>query len=80
MIYAIAEALRIVEEEGMPAREARHRAAAAELIAKLAPLGFTPLVDAAVRLPTLRTLRLPGRIIAWARQRCDAGCSTVSAQ
>jgi alanine-glyoxylate transaminase/serine-glyoxylate transaminase/serine-pyruvate transaminase len=64
MIYAIAEALRIVEEEGMPAREARHRAAATALIEALAPLGFTPLVDAAVRLPSLTTLRLPERIIA----------------
>ena len=64
MIYAIAEALRIVEEEGMPAREARHRAVAAALIAQLAPHGFTPLVDVAVRLPTLTTLRLPERIIA----------------
>jgi alanine-glyoxylate transaminase/serine-glyoxylate transaminase/serine-pyruvate transaminase len=64
MIYAIAEALRIVAEEGMPAREARHRAAAAALIEALAPLGFTPLVDAAVRLPTLTTLRLPERVLA----------------
>jgi alanine-glyoxylate transaminase/serine-glyoxylate transaminase/serine-pyruvate transaminase len=64
MIYAIAEALRVVEEEGMPAREARHRAAAAALVSQLAPLGFTPLVDASVRLPTLTTLRLPERVIA----------------
>jgi alanine-glyoxylate transaminase/serine-glyoxylate transaminase/serine-pyruvate transaminase len=64
MIYAIAEALRVVEEEGMPSREVRHRAAAAALIEQLAPLGFTPLVDAAVRLPSLTTLRLPERIIA----------------
>jgi alanine-glyoxylate transaminase/serine-glyoxylate transaminase/serine-pyruvate transaminase len=64
MIYALAEALRIVEEEGMPAREARHRAAAAALVEQLAPLGFTPLVAPDVRLPTLTTLRLPERVIA----------------
>jgi len=45
--YALAEALRVVEEEGMPAREHRHRAAAAALIERLAPLGFIPLVCAA---------------------------------
>lgn len=64
MIYAIAEALRVVEEEGMPAREARHRAAAQALIAQLAPLGFAPLVAEDVRLPSLTTLRLPERIVA----------------
>jgi alanine-glyoxylate transaminase/serine-glyoxylate transaminase/serine-pyruvate transaminase len=64
MVYAIAEALRAVEEEGMPAREARHRAAAAELLRALAPLGFEPLVAPAERLPTLTTLRLPERVLA----------------
>jgi alanine-glyoxylate transaminase/serine-glyoxylate transaminase/serine-pyruvate transaminase len=64
MIYAIAEALRVVEEEGMPARAARHRAAANALIAQLAPLGFTPLVAEEQRLPSLTTLRLPERVIA----------------
>jgi alanine-glyoxylate transaminase/serine-glyoxylate transaminase/serine-pyruvate transaminase len=64
MIYALAEALRVVEEEGMPARELRHRAAAAALIERLAPLGFTPLVAEPVRLPTLTTLRLPERVRA----------------
>jgi alanine-glyoxylate transaminase/serine-glyoxylate transaminase/serine-pyruvate transaminase len=48
----------------MPAREARHRAAAAALIEALAPLGFTPLVAEELRLPSLTTLRLPERIIA----------------
>jgi alanine-glyoxylate transaminase/serine-glyoxylate transaminase/serine-pyruvate transaminase len=64
MIYAIAEALRIVEEEGMDARAVRHRAAAKSLIEQLAPLGFTPLVAEDVRLPCLTTLRLPERIVA----------------
>jgi alanine-glyoxylate transaminase/serine-glyoxylate transaminase/serine-pyruvate transaminase len=59
MVYALAEALRVVEEEGMPARERRHRAAAAALIERLAPFGFAPLVAPEVRLPTLTTLRLP---------------------
>ena len=59
MVYALAEALRIVEEEGMPARERRHRAAAAALCERLAPFGLVPRVAEAVRLPTLTTLRLP---------------------
>jgi alanine-glyoxylate transaminase/serine-glyoxylate transaminase/serine-pyruvate transaminase len=59
MVYGLAEALRVVEEEGMTAREARHRAAAAALVERLAPLGFAPLVAPEVRLPTLTTLRLP---------------------
>ena len=62
-VYALAEGLRIVAEEGMPAREARHRAAAAALLERLGPLGFAPLVDEAVRLPQLTTLRLPDRVV-----------------
>jgi alanine-glyoxylate transaminase/serine-glyoxylate transaminase/serine-pyruvate transaminase len=59
MIFALAEALRIVEEEGLPARECRHRDAAQRLLAGLEPLGFEPLVAAEHRLPMLTTLRLP---------------------
>jgi alanine-glyoxylate transaminase/serine-glyoxylate transaminase/serine-pyruvate transaminase len=62
-IYALAEALRIVEEEGMEARAERHRRAAAALVAALTPLGFEPLVAEAHRLPSLTTLRLPERIL-----------------
>jgi alanine-glyoxylate transaminase/serine-glyoxylate transaminase/serine-pyruvate transaminase len=59
-VLALAEALRRVEEEGMEEREARHRAAAALLLEGLAPLGFTPLVEAEeYRLPMLCAVRLP---------------------
>jgi len=61
-IYGIAEALRVVDEEGMEARTARHREAAAQLARGLAPLGFEPLVDAAVRLPMLTSARLPASV------------------
>jgi alanine-glyoxylate transaminase/serine-glyoxylate transaminase/serine-pyruvate transaminase len=64
MLYALAEALRVVEAEGMAEREQRHRAAAAALLEALAPHGFTPLVAPAVRLPTLTTLRLPEPVLA----------------
>ena len=63
MIFGLAEALRVVDEEGMPAREARHRAAATALIERLAPLGFSPLVEPALRLPPLTTLRLPSTVV-----------------
>ncbi|MGH0030683.1 MAG: pyridoxal-phosphate-dependent aminotransferase family protein [Myxococcota bacterium] len=63
-ILGLAEALRMVAEEGMETRTARHQGAAEALIDGVAPLGFEPLVDAAVRLPMLTTLRLPERVIA----------------
>ena len=58
-IYALAEGLRVVHEEGLASREARHREAAAALIGGATALGFEPLVDPAIRLPMLTTLRLP---------------------
>jgi alanine-glyoxylate transaminase/serine-glyoxylate transaminase/serine-pyruvate transaminase len=58
-IYGLAEGLALVREEGMEKRAARHRAAAQQLLEGLAPLGFSPLVEAEYRLPMLTTLRLP---------------------
>ncbi len=63
MIFALAEALRVVEEEGMTAREARHRAASRALLSALAPLGFAPLVAEAIRRPQLTALTLPERVM-----------------
>lgn len=63
-IYGLAEGLRIVEEEGIEARAARHREAAKALLEGLRPLGFEPLVDAAIRLPMLSAVRLPERVVA----------------
>jgi len=62
-IYALAEGLRLVEEEGMPARARRHQEAARALAEAVAPLGFEPLVPEAIRLPPLTTLRLPERVL-----------------
>ena len=62
-VMALAEGLRLVEEEGMAEREARHRAAAAQLIDGLAPLGFEPLVEEGYRLPMLTTLKLPESVL-----------------
>ncbi len=58
-IFALDEGLRLIEEEGLEQRIARHRDAAEELIAGLAELGFEPLVDPAHRLPMLSSVRLP---------------------
>lgn len=62
-IYGLAEGLRLIEEEGMEERAERHRQAAAALIEGMGELGFSPLVDEAVRLPSLTTLRLPERVV-----------------
>ena len=64
MVYALAEALRIVDEEGLAARAARHRDAAQALVERMAGLGFAPLVAPALRLPSLTTLRLPEAVLA----------------
>ena len=59
MVFGLAEGLRVVAEEGMEARTARHREAAAALIDGLGQLGMEPLVDAANRLPQLTSIKLP---------------------
>jgi alanine-glyoxylate transaminase / serine-glyoxylate transaminase / serine-pyruvate transaminase len=58
-IYALREALAIVDEEGLEPRWERHRAASEALIAGLAVLGMTPLVDELYRLHSLTTIE-PG--------------------
>jgi alanine-glyoxylate transaminase / serine-glyoxylate transaminase / serine-pyruvate transaminase len=59
MVYALHQALAEVIEEGLPARFARHQAAARHLIRRLEPFGFRPLVAEADRLHPLTTLLLP---------------------
>jgi alanine-glyoxylate transaminase/serine-glyoxylate transaminase/serine-pyruvate transaminase len=61
-IYGLAAGLDRVLEEGLPARFARHADAAARLVAGLEPMGFSPLVAAADRLPMLTSVRLPERV------------------
>lgn len=61
-IFGLREALRVVEEEGLAARVDRHRRAADALVRAVEPLGFTPLVAAAHRLPMLTSLRLPASV------------------
>jgi len=62
MLYALREALRLVEEEGLPARFVRHRLNSEALIAGLSELGLTPLPSADHRLPMLTCVTLPAQI------------------
>jgi alanine-glyoxylate transaminase/serine-glyoxylate transaminase/serine-pyruvate transaminase len=61
MIQGLAEALQMIEEEGMDARSLRHREAGEALVEGMGAFGFRPLVDARHRLPMLTSLRLPDR-------------------
>jgi alanine-glyoxylate transaminase/serine-glyoxylate transaminase/serine-pyruvate transaminase len=59
MVYAIREALRIIAEEGLAARHARHRLNHRALVAGLEAMGLSMLVPAAERLPMLNAVRIP---------------------
>lgn len=59
MNYALREALRLIDEEGLEARFARHRSHAEMLWAGLEDLGFRMHVPLEHRLPPLTTPRLP---------------------
>lgn len=62
MLYALREALRLVEEEGLPARFARHRRNGEALIAGLIELGLLPLPPIGHRLPMLTCVTVPDPI------------------
>ena len=62
MIYALREALRLVEEEGLPARFVRHQLNSRALVAGLTALGFSPLPPPDRQLPTLVCVTLPTHI------------------
>ncbi len=59
MLYGLREALRLVQEEGLTARFARHRLHSAALLAGLEALGLRALPPAEHRLPMLNCVRLP---------------------
>ena len=62
MLYALREALRLVEEEGLPARFARHQLNSNALIAGLTELGLAPLPPIGHRLPMLTCVPVPPHI------------------
>jgi alanine-glyoxylate transaminase/serine-glyoxylate transaminase/serine-pyruvate transaminase len=59
MVYALRESLRIVLEEGLDARFARHRRHAAALMAGAAALGCGPQAQEGRRLPSLNCIQVP---------------------
>jgi alanine-glyoxylate transaminase/serine-glyoxylate transaminase/serine-pyruvate transaminase len=62
MVYALREALRIVHEEGLDARFARHRRHSAALMAGLVALGCAPQAQEGRRLPTLNCVKVPAGV------------------
>jgi alanine-glyoxylate transaminase/serine-glyoxylate transaminase/serine-pyruvate transaminase len=62
MLYALREALRLVHEEGLEARFARHRKNSAALMAGLGALGFLPYAQEGYRLASLNCVTLPDGI------------------
>jgi alanine-glyoxylate transaminase/serine-glyoxylate transaminase/serine-pyruvate transaminase len=59
LIYALREALQMVEEEGLPARQARHERHHLALAAGVDAMGLSLLPPAGERLWTLNTIRVP---------------------
>jgi len=62
MLYGLHEALRLVLEEGIDEREARHRLHSAALVAGLEAMGLSPRVPEAERLPPLTAVSVPDGI------------------
>jgi alanine-glyoxylate transaminase/serine-glyoxylate transaminase/serine-pyruvate transaminase len=62
MLYALHEALRIIEEEGLEGRWARHERHSAALIAGLQALGLGPFAQDGYRLPTLNCVTIPAEV------------------
>jgi alanine-glyoxylate transaminase/serine-glyoxylate transaminase/serine-pyruvate transaminase len=62
MLYALREALRLVEEEGLAARFIRHQLNSDALVDGLLALGLTPLPPAGHRLPMLICVTVPAHI------------------
>ena len=59
LVYALYEALAVVEEEGLDARWARHERNHVSLLEAIAPLGLTVLPREGERLWTLNAVRVP---------------------
>ncbi len=59
MIFALREAVRIIAEEGLEARHARHRLNHRALVAGVEAMGLSMVVPEAERLPMLNTIQIP---------------------
>lgn len=62
MLYGLREALRLVEEEGLPARYRRHLLNSEAVVAGLGALGLLPLPPGGQRLPMLICVNVPSQI------------------
>jgi len=62
MIFALHEALRLIQEEGLEARFKRHESNARSLAEGLEAMGLRLLVDVPYRLPTLTTVIVPPNV------------------
>jgi len=62
MVYALRESLRIVLEEGLEARFARHRRHSTALMAGVAALGCAPTAQEGRRLPSLNCVQVPAGV------------------
>ncbi len=69
LFYALREGLRLVAEEGLAARWARHQATAERFWTGLAEMGLEPHVPLEYRLPSLTTVRVPAGVDAAAVSR-----------
>jgi alanine-glyoxylate transaminase/serine-glyoxylate transaminase/serine-pyruvate transaminase len=61
-VYALRESLRLVAEEGIEARWARHREVAGELVDGLEALGLERYAEESFWLPSLNTVRVPAGV------------------
>ena len=69
LVYALHEALRVIDEETMEARSARHARVHEEFVAAIGELGLSLLPPPSERLWTLNTVRIPERVSDEARVR-----------
>jgi alanine-glyoxylate transaminase/serine-glyoxylate transaminase/serine-pyruvate transaminase len=59
MVYALRESLRIIADEGLEPRFARHKLNHRALVAGVEAMGLSMLVPEAERLPTLNAIKIP---------------------
>ena len=69
LVYALHEALSVIDEETMTARSARHARVHGEFVAALAEMGLSLLPPEGERLWTLNAVRVPERVTDEARVR-----------
>lgn len=69
LVYALHEALRVIDEEGMEARTARHARVHHEFVTAIGELGLSLLPPEGERLWTLNTVRIPERVTDEAKVR-----------